>query len=68
MISGSCVLFDLLMHQNDKSDQTVDTTVNNEQGQHTNGEDTPSLSNVGTAQVCVGCIYRTVTLIFIFDI
>ncbi|XP_022287855.2 triacylglycerol hydrolase DDHD2-like isoform X2 [Crassostrea virginica] len=46
---GSCVLFDLLMHQNDKSDQTVDTTVNNEQGQHTNGEETPSLSNLSIA-------------------
>lgn len=42
---GSCVLFDLLMHQNDATDQTAESAVNSEQAQQTNGLVTPSSLN-----------------------
>lgn len=42
---GSCVLFDLLMHQNDATDQTAESAVNSEQAQQTNGLVTPNSLN-----------------------
>lgn len=41
------MLFDLLMHQNDATDQTAESAGNSEQAQQTNGLGTPSQSNVG---------------------
>lgn len=52
LLAGSCVLFDLLMHQNDATDQTAESAVNNEQAQQTNGLGTPSPSNVGRIYEC----------------
>lgn len=46
------MLFDLLMHQNDATDQTAESAVNNEQAQQTNGLGTPSPSNVGRIYEC----------------
>lgn len=46
---GSCVLFDLLMHQNDATDQTAESAVNSEQAQQTNGLVT--LSSLNTSLV-----------------
>ncbi|XP_061185904.1 phospholipase DDHD2-like isoform X1 [Saccostrea echinata] len=42
---GSCVLFDLLMHQNDKSDQSIDPSLPSEPIQQTNGVEMSGLSN-----------------------
>lgn len=50
------MLFDLLMHQNDATDQTAESAVNSEQAQQTNGLVTPSSLNVGQIFILLYCI------------
>jgi hypothetical protein len=46
-IAGSCVLFDLLMHQNDNYESSANTQVTNEAVPQSNEVAALSLSNVG---------------------